>query len=98
MNAKQLMASIIVITAAAGSAFAGENIEAVDQGNFVSTKSRAEVRAELDQAFAKGFRTGANTEAIEFTNVASTRTRDDVRKEAIQAAKNHENSNLYTGD
>jgi hypothetical protein len=97
MNAKQLIASIVVLTAA-GSAFAGENTEAVDLSKVVTHKSRAEVRAELDRAYAQGFRTSANTEVVEFTNVASVKTRDEVRKEAIQAAKNHENAELYIGD
>jgi hypothetical protein len=95
MNAKKLIAALAVL-AASTSAFAGENTEVVDQSNFVSTKTRAEVRAELDQAYAQGFHPGS-TDVIEFKNVASTRTRDEVRNEAIQSAKGHQSSNLYVG-
>jgi hypothetical protein len=96
MNAKKLIASFAVLAASA-SAFAGENIEAVDQSNFVSTKTRAEVRAELDQAYAQGFHPGS-TEVVEFTNVASTRTRDEVRQELSQSANDLRTSSLYLGD
>jgi hypothetical protein len=95
MNAKKLIAALAVL-AVSTSAFAGENTEAIDQSNFVSTKTRAEVRAELEQAYAQGFHPGS-TDVIEFKNVASTRTRDEVRKEAIQSAKGHQSSNLYVG-
>lgn len=51
-------------------------------------KSRTEVRAELEQAYASGQTiANSNQEYVQFTNVASTRTRDEVRKEAIQEAR-----------
>jgi hypothetical protein len=78
MNAKKLIAALAVL-AASTSAFAG-NIEAVDQSDFVSTKSRAEVQAELAQAYAQGFHPGS-TDVIEFKNVASTKTRGEVQAE-----------------
>ena len=85
MNAKQLIAAVTVF-AAAGAAFAGENAEYVDFNNIKSTKTRAEVRAELEQAYAAGQL--VRSEYVDFTNVAaSTRSREEVRKEAIQAAQ-----------
>jgi hypothetical protein len=85
MNAKKLIA--LIATAVAASAFAGENIEGVEHGNFVPTKTRAEVRAELEKAHAQGFRPGSNPEWVEFSNVPSTMTRDAVLKEAARPGK-----------
>jgi hypothetical protein len=79
MNTKKLIAALAVL-AASTSAFAGENTEAIDQSNFVSTKTRAEVQAELAQAYAQGFHPGS-TDVIEFKNVASTKTRGEVQAE-----------------
>lgn len=89
MNAKQLMAAVAMI-AAAGAAVASENAEYVDFSNVTSTKTRAEVRAELQEASAEG-KVGQYSEFVEYTRVASTKTRDEVRKEAVQAVKNQQN-------
>lgn len=53
MNAKQLIAAVAVF-AAAGSAFANSTDAYVEFTNVVSTKTRAEVVAELKQAQAEG--------------------------------------------
>lgn len=87
MKAKYLIAALTLITAG-GAALADDTYPYVDHSKFVSTKTRAEVIAELKQAQANG-ELNANTEFVEFKNFASTRNRDDVRKEAIDAAKVH---------
>lgn len=95
MNAKQLIAAVAMF-AAAGATFAGETAEYVDYTKVKSTKTRAEVRAELEQAYAEG-KVGQYAEFVEHTQVASTKSRDDVRKEAVQAAKSQQNRGLYFG-
>lgn len=85
MNAKQLIA-VVAAFAAAGSAFAADNGDYVDHSNFTSTKTRAEVRAELEKAYAAG-ELNQQSEFAPPPVVASPRTRDQVRDEAIQAAK-----------
>jgi phosphate-selective porin len=101
MNAKQLIAAVAVF-AAAGSTFAGSNTEYVDQSSFQSTKTRAEVRAELEKAYAAG-ELNQQSEYAAPPVLASSKTRDQVRGEAIQAAKVQYNSqgsqkDLYFGD
>ena len=95
MNAKQLIAAVAVF-AAAGSAFAADNGAYVDHSNAVSTKTRAEVRAELESAYAAG-QLGHNNEFVEHTRIASTRTRDAVRTEAVQAARGTTSGAIYFG-
>lgn len=85
MNAKQLISAVIMCTAA-GVAFAGDSSEYVDFTNVKSTKTRAEVRAEIEQAYAEG-KLGQYSEFVVHPQIASTKTRDEVRKEAVQAAK-----------
>ncbi|WP_192804895.1 DUF4148 domain-containing protein [Noviherbaspirillum aerium] len=84
MNAKQLIAAVTVF-AATGSAFASEW---VDFSDFKSTKTRAEVIADMKQADALGQMAG-NSEFVEFKNapVASAATPDAVRQEALAAGK-----------
>lgn len=94
MNAKQLIAILSVF--AAGSAFAADNGIYVDHSNFVSTKTRAEVRAEMAQAAAAGT-LGHESEFVEHAHVASTRSREDVRGEAVQAARNQARQPEYFG-
>ncbi|HCN87625.1 MAG TPA: DUF4148 domain-containing protein, partial [Oxalobacteraceae bacterium] len=52
----------------------------------VSTRTRAEVIAELRQAAANG-QIARNTEAVDQSNFVSTKTRGQVRTEVIQATK-----------
>jgi hypothetical protein len=86
MNAKKLIAAVAVF-AAASSAFASEW---VDFSDFKSTRTRAEVVAELKQAQAQGQgQLAGNSEFVEFSNtaVASGKSRDEVRQEAVAAAR-----------
>ncbi|HYC41517.1 MAG TPA: DUF4148 domain-containing protein [Noviherbaspirillum sp.] len=95
MNAKQVVAAIAVFTAT-GSASAADNgifVEHVNQG---STTTRAEVRAELEQARAEE-RLAGNSEFIEHAQVASTRSREEVRAEVVQAVRNQSGRPLYFG-
>lgn len=77
MNATKMIAAAAVF-ALTGSAFAQGNSEVVDFSSFVSTKSRAEVQAELAQAYTQGQLAG-NQEYVQFTKVASTAPRSLVR-------------------
>lgn len=95
MNAKQLIAAVAVFAAASG-AFAADNGAYVDHSNAVSTKTRAEVRAELEKAYADG-QLGHNSEFVEHTRIASSKSRDAVRTEAIQAARGSTAGSLYFG-
>ncbi|RZI43958.1 DUF4148 domain-containing protein [Herbaspirillum sp. HC18] len=94
MNAKQLIALVSML--AAGSVFAADNGIYVDHSNFVSTKTRAEVRAEMAQAAATGA-LGHESEFVEHTRIASTKSRDEVRGEAVQAARNQARQPEYYG-
>jgi glycerol kinase len=90
MNAKTLIAAVTLLTSA-GAVFAG-NVESVSHNsNFVSTKTRAEVTAELQQVAAKGGMTRNHDAVNHNSNFVSAKTRDEVRNEAIQVA----NSSLF---
>ncbi|WP_151632510.1 DUF4148 domain-containing protein [Noviherbaspirillum aerium] len=82
MNAKKLIAAVAVF-AAANSAFASEW---VDFSGFKSTKTRAEVIAEMNQGNASRQLAG-NSEFVEFKSapVASGKTRAEVRAELDKA-------------
>jgi len=75
MNAKQLIATVALF-AATGAAFAQSTEYADPAAGFVSTKTRAEVRAELAQAQREGYSANIGTtyqdtaEALEETDVA----------------------------
>ncbi len=94
MNAKTLFAAILSTTFAVG-AFAQE--ATADDVNFVakavSSKTRAEVRAELEQARNEGTYI-AGGEATIFADApkAGERTRAEVRKEGIAAAAARRNA------
>ncbi|HJV53364.1 MAG TPA: DUF4148 domain-containing protein [Noviherbaspirillum sp.] len=83
MNAKNLIAAAAVF-AITGSAFAQASSEYVEFTNVVSTKSRAEVQAELAQANAQA-RLAGNTEYVEFGKLASATPRAQVRAELASA-------------
>ncbi|MFC7516896.1 DUF4148 domain-containing protein [Herbaspirillum sp. GCM10030257] len=70
MNTKTIFAAVALF-AAAGSTFAQGNPEFDEFSNFVSTRTRAEVKAELAQANAQGQITHA-PEFVEYTRVALT--------------------------
>lgn len=92
MNAKNLIAAAATL-ALAGSAFAAGNTEYVDFSHVQSVKTRAEVRAELEQAYRQGAL--AQSEYVQFDRVASSRSRGDVRTEALQAARNNIGSTYF---
>ena len=72
MNTKTILA-VVALFAAAGSTFAQGNSEFDEFSNFVSTRTRAEVKAELAQANAQGQIAHA-PEFVEYTRVALTPT------------------------
>jgi hypothetical protein len=76
MNAKNIIAAAVF--AITGSAFAQGNSEFVEFTNVASTKSRAEVKAELAHA-------AATPEFVEYANVASTKPRARVVAETRTA-------------
>ena len=78
MNTKQLIAGLVVL-AAAGSAFAEMPYPADE--HFVSTKTRAEVQAELGDARAQGSMNQGNTAYPTLVSQKSTLTRAQVAKE-----------------
>jgi hypothetical protein len=73
MNARKLIAAVAVF-AATGSAFAQGSSEFVEFNDFASTRTRAEVKAELVQA-----NPAHETEFVEVTRVASIAPRAAVR-------------------
>lgn len=77
MNAKNIIAAAAIF-AATGSAFAQGNSEFVEFNDFVSSRTRAEVKAELVQA-------AATPEFVEFSNVASVTPRAQVIAETRAA-------------
>lgn len=85
MKAKKLL-SIAAMLGVTGIAFAQASTDYAEFNDFVSTKTRAQVRAELAKAYYAG-EMQRRTEWVEHTNIASTRTRDEVRNEVLQAAK-----------
>lgn len=95
MNAKQAIAALAIF-AATGSVFAADNGIFVEHTNVPSTKTRAEVRAELQQA-ANGTQIAGNSEFVEHVRVASSKSRDEVRGEAVQAARSNAGRSLYFG-
>lgn len=98
MNAKQLIAAVSIL-AAAGTAFAGAPEQYVDNSQVQTTKTRAEVRAELEQAARQGqlFAASEASQVVEPVAVASAKTRAEVRAEAVQAAKSDTLSHTYIG-
>lgn len=70
MNTKTILAAVALF-AAAGSTFAQGNSEFDEFSNFVSTRTRAEVKAELAQANALG-QVAHAPEFVEYTRVALT--------------------------
>ncbi len=93
MNAKKLIAAVAMF-AAAGSVFAADLMPFPEMDNFKSTRTRADVHAEVmrdrDQiALAHG-----DIGAFEQPVSTTTRPRLAVRKEAIEAARNHRSTNI----
>ena len=97
MNAKKLITAVALF-AAAGSVFAADLMPFPEMDNFQSTRTRADVRAEVlrdrDQlAYAHN-----DIGNVEQPVSTTTRTRLAVRKEAIESVRNHQSTNIgYTG-
>lgn len=99
MNAKQLIAAVVVF-AATGSVFAQTAEFVRPDENFVSSKTRTEVVAELKLAQSQGLTATrddnypANAQAM-----AAPRTRKDVQTETKQAAKSNSayTNSIYFG-
>lgn len=83
MNAKKLTAAIALLIAA-GAASADSTYPYVDHSDFVATKTRAEVQAELHSAIAQN-PVNRNIEYIEFTNSGSGKTRAEAHAELEKA-------------
>lgn len=97
MNVKQAMVAAVVF-AAAGSVLAGNVNPFPDQRPVVSTKTRAEVKAELAQARAQGWVTGGNEPNYPIiAPTPGTRSREEVKAEAIKTAKNRQRNPDYDG-
>lgn len=75
MNVKQLFVAVAVLTA--GSAFAESTYPFVEHSSFASTRTRAQVQAELADAGTVVSR----QEFVEHRTVASGKTRAEVRAE-----------------
>jgi len=95
MNAKQWLAAIGIF-ATAGSIVAAEQKEYVDFVNVPTTRTRAEVRAELEQAYRDGL-LGQNTEAPSPAQIVSGKSRAEVRNETIQSARRDRTDFTYFG-
>ena len=89
MNTKQLIAGLLVL-AAAGSAFA---VTPYPDDHPVSTKSRAEVQAELAEAVAQGL---MNQSHADYPVLASQKS-NPTRAQAEQQASNKLDNTLYQG-
>ncbi|MEC4718114.1 DUF4148 domain-containing protein [Noviherbaspirillum sp. CPCC 100848] len=97
MKAKQLMISamtgLVLISGMTTSAFADDKWLGNRGSNWLehvqSTKSRAEVRAEVEQARKDGtLRVSNSADYPQPPATANTRTRAEVRAEAVQANRN----------
>ena len=97
MNTTKAIFGAVLITFA-GVAAANDLYPAPEQDNFKSTKTRAEVSAEVLQARAQHtLQASLEVNYPAQINAATTRTREEVRNEAIQATKHHDNNPDYAG-
>ncbi len=95
MNVQRLIAALAVL-AATGSVFAGDVDPFPTQEPVVSTKTRAEVQAELAQARAQGLLPRGDIQNFPVLAPArSTRSREEVRSEAIESVKNRKRNPGY---
>ena len=83
MNAKQLIAAVAVF-AAAGSVFAADVTPFAEQENFVSTKTRAEVRAEVLQSSSEGALVSGDVVQSEKAAVAAKPAREKIGSDAAK--------------
>ena len=91
MNAKQVtIVSLIAVASAFASVAAQADDVTIDSAPFASTKSRAQVQAEVLQARAQGTLFAAGEFTPMTTVAASTTTREAVRSEVRAANAKHE--------
>ena len=90
MNTKQLIAGLLVSAVAAGSAFAETPYP---EDHFVSTKTRAEVQAELAEARAQGL---VNQGDAAYPILASQKS-NVTRAPVEQHASNKLDNTVYSG-
>lgn len=97
MNAKKLTAAVIMF-AAAGATFAQTQEFVAPDANFVSSKSRAEVVAELKQAQANGALAFTEHNYPVIATQAGAQPRAPKQAGAMQSAGASQiNSNIYFG-
>lgn len=106
MKSKKIFTAIAVstlLTALGSSAFADDKyvgeLGSNWQDHIKSTKSRAQVVAELEQARANGMQVGADPFYPQIVATPTARSRAEVRAEAKQAAQNRsrDSGDLYFG-
>ena len=84
MNAKQIIVTVAMF-AATGAAFAQSTEYVTPNENFVSTKTRAEVKAELAQAYLEGSLSHRDGEDV--VRVAGSRVREQAPAETTQSVR-----------
>ncbi|RJG05039.1 DUF4148 domain-containing protein [Noviherbaspirillum cavernae] len=85
MKTKQMIAAVAVLFAA-GSVMAANDAK-IDQSGVQATKTRAQVRAEVEQAYAQGqLAAQQNTEFVEYPNLAAAKARNEATLAAKPAA------------
>jgi hypothetical protein len=98
MNATKLIAAIAVLAATATvTAFAGEITPIPELDNFHSSRTRAEVRADVATAYSQGWRSGSNYRYSGATSGSSAQSRDASGAEHNLAAR-HPRQDIYFGD
>ena len=90
MNVKHLIAAVAIL-AATGSAFADTTGNFTDFTHVPSTKSRADVIAELTQAQTDGVLAARDGADLVYAANATSRSRAAVRAEAVAATKAQKN-------
>jgi len=98
MNTKNILAAAAIFAASA-TAFAQQTEFVAPDAGFTSTRTRAEVIAEMNQAYQDGTLATQQFDG-QPTAVASngsSRSREEVRAEARQASQDKSNVGLYFG-
>ena len=103
MTATKLIAAMTVLAATATiTAFAGEITPFPELDNFHSSKTRAEVRADVATAYSQGWRSGSNYSYSESTSGSSAQSHDAAGRETGGAQHNltarYPQQDIYFGD
>ena len=99
MNVKQILTAAAILVAT-GSAFAQTQYTVRVDNGFTSSKTRDQVKAELNQAYAQGTLVhvdGTEQPSQMHAQVARGLTRQDVRAQASHSVRPAQND-LYFGD